>query len=82
MKRIYSRENLPKEDDQSTSSSVKSDGGASGGTKTRDTMTDALDDTQRMKLFQLLDIWEEPDRISDDNVSKSSTVSLQHRIRA
>jgi hypothetical protein len=58
-----------KEDDQSTSSSIKSDGAASVGTKTRDTLTEALDDAQRLKLFQLLDEWEEPDRNADDNVS-------------
>ena len=57
-----------REDDQSTSSSMKSDAG-SRGTKTRDPLTEALDDAQRMKLFRLLDEWEEPDRYVDGNVS-------------
>jgi hypothetical protein len=69
MERIYRRETLPKNDDQSDSSSIKSDVATSRGTKTRDTMTDILDDAQRLKLFQLLDQWEEPDRNANEYVS-------------
>jgi hypothetical protein len=69
MERRCSGETLPKNDDQSDSSSIKSDAATSKGTKTRDTMTDILDDAKRLKLFQLLDQWEEPDRNANEYVS-------------
>lgn len=68
MKRIYSSGDL-RDDDHSASSSVNSDHEGSQRTKARDKLNDALNDTQRMKIFQLLDEWEEPDRQSDTNVS-------------
>jgi hypothetical protein len=46
MERRCSGETLPKNDDQSDSSSIKSDVATSRGTKTRDTMTDILDDAK------------------------------------
>ncbi|KAG7356332.1 mechanosensitive ion channel [Nitzschia inconspicua] len=79
MKHIYSREDLVKEDDQSTSSSLQSDGMASRDNKTRDTLTEALDDGQRLKLYQLLDEWEEPDRNSDENSRVSISAVLRFR---
>ena len=76
MKRIYSREDILKEEERSTASSIKTDGMASRGGKTRDTLTEALDDAQRLKLFQLLDQWEEPDRPVDDNDVSRMTADL------
>ena len=67
MKRIYSNSDLQEDDDQSTTSSMKSD--VSKGTKARGQLQDALNDSQRIKIFQLLDEWEEPDRHADQNVS-------------
>jgi hypothetical protein len=73
MKRIYSNGDL-KDEDQSASSSMESD--TSRGTKTRDKLNDALNDSQRIKIFQLLDEWEEPDRHSDDSVSFVNTFTF------
>lgn len=70
LKRIYTTREI-KDDDNSSTSSIKSEIStkASSSTKNRDLFKDALDETQKMKLFQLLEDWEEPERQSVDNVS-------------
>lgn len=65
MQRIYSNENL-KQEEASDSSSIQSE--ISRGTKTREKF-EALNDTQKRKIYSLLDEWEEPDRTSNDDVS-------------
>lgn len=70
MKRIYNTREIT-DDDNSSTSSMKSEGSTkvSSSTKNRDLFKDALDETQKIKLFQLLEDWEEPERQSVDNVS-------------
>jgi hypothetical protein len=75
MKLIYSKEDVT-DDDLSVSSTIKSEPAASRGAKTQEALNDAWDDCQRMKLYQLLDEWEEPDRHSDENVSLSTCTIL------
>jgi hypothetical protein len=66
MKRIYSNDKL-KDGDNSDSSSIQSED-VSRGTRAREKF-EALDETQKRKIYQLLDEWEEPDRTSQENVS-------------
>jgi hypothetical protein len=69
MKRIYNTDEM--KDDESTSSSIKSDelSRASPLTKAGTVAFDALNESQKMKIYQLLSEWEEPDRHADEYVS-------------
>jgi hypothetical protein len=81
LKQIYSGRVV--NDDDNSASSANSEGSTkvSTCTKQRDQLIGALDETQKMKLLQLVDDWEEPERQTVDVVSRKGS-KLASRVRA